>query len=103
VGHHAVQEMMEILGYRKVCFRCVLRLLTGTEEHKTAGNCSPIHPTVRIWPPQTPLVRALGRTPWRGQHYERQSRKPCEAGSEERERTSTAEASLRFCSASRNI
>jgi hypothetical protein len=24
--------------------RCVPRLLTGTEEHKTAGNCSPINP-----------------------------------------------------------
>jgi transposase len=29
VGHHAVQEMMEILGYRKVCYRWVIRLLTG--------------------------------------------------------------------------
>jgi transposase len=27
VGHHAVQEMMEILGYQKVCSRWVLRLL----------------------------------------------------------------------------
>jgi hypothetical protein len=52
VGHHAVQ-MMEILVYRKFCSRCVPRLLTGTEEHITAGNCSPIHPTFRIWPPQT--------------------------------------------------
>jgi len=32
----------------------------------------------------------------------RQSRKPCEAGCEELERTSTAEASLRFCNAGRN-
>jgi hypothetical protein len=48
VGHHVVQEMMEILGYRKVCSRWVPRLLMGTEEHKTAGKCSPIHPTVRI-------------------------------------------------------
>jgi hypothetical protein len=31
VGHHAVQEMMEILGYRKVCSRWVPRLLKGTE------------------------------------------------------------------------
>jgi hypothetical protein len=53
VGHHAVLEMMEILGYREICSRSVPRLLTGTEEHKTAENCSPIHPTVRIWPPQT--------------------------------------------------
>jgi hypothetical protein len=49
VGHHAVQEMMEILGYRKFCSRWVPR----TEEHKTAGNRSSIHPTIRIWPPQT--------------------------------------------------
>jgi transposase len=33
VGHHAVQEMMEILGYRKVCSRWVPRLLI--KEHKT--------------------------------------------------------------------
>jgi hypothetical protein len=50
VGHHAVQEMVEILGYRKVCSRWVRRLLTGTEERKTSGNCSPLHPTVRISP-----------------------------------------------------
>jgi transposase len=36
VGHHAVQEMMKILGYRKICSRWVPRLLTGPEEHKTA-------------------------------------------------------------------
>jgi hypothetical protein len=29
VGHHAVQEMMEILGYRKVCSRWVPHLLYG--------------------------------------------------------------------------
>jgi hypothetical protein len=52
VGHHAVQEM-EILGYRKICSRWVPRLLTGTEEHKMAGNCSPIHPRVWICSPQT--------------------------------------------------
>jgi transposase len=32
VGHRAVQEMMEILGYRKVCSRWVPPLLTSTEE-----------------------------------------------------------------------
>jgi len=30
VGHHAVQEMMEILGYRKVCSRWVPRLTLQT-------------------------------------------------------------------------
>jgi len=59
VGHHAVQGMMEILGYRKVCARWVPRLFTGTEEHKTAGNCSPIHATVQIWPPQTTTCSGL--------------------------------------------
>jgi transposase len=48
VGHHEVQEIMEILGYRNVCSRSIPRLLTVTEENKMAGNCSPIHPTVRI-------------------------------------------------------
>ena len=32
IGHNAVQEMIESLGYRKVCARWVLRLLT--EDHK---------------------------------------------------------------------
>jgi hypothetical protein len=27
--------------------------LTLQQFIRTAGNCSPIHPTVRIWPPQT--------------------------------------------------
>jgi plasmid stabilization system protein ParE len=52
VGHHAVQ-MMEILVYRKFCTHWVPRLLTGTEEHNTAGNCPSIHPTVRILAPHT--------------------------------------------------
>jgi hypothetical protein len=50
VGHNAIQ-----VEYRIVCSRRVPSLLTGTEKHKTAGNCSPFHPTVRIWPPQTTI------------------------------------------------
>jgi hypothetical protein len=46
VGHHVVQEMVEILGYWKVCSCWFPHLLT--EESKMAGNCSPIHPTVQI-------------------------------------------------------
>jgi transposase len=34
VGHHEVQEMIGLLGYRKFCSRWVPRLLTGTEEQK---------------------------------------------------------------------
>jgi plasmid stabilization system protein ParE len=63
VGHYAVQEIMDILGYRKVCSLWVHRLLT--EEHKTAGNCSPIHPTFRIWALRLPVVRILQRSPER--------------------------------------
>jgi transposase len=104
VGHLAVQEMMEILGYRKVCSRWVPRLLTGTEEHKTAGNCSPIHPTVRIWLPQTTTCLGPWKITWEITitRLTRQSRKPCEAGSKDLERTSTAEEILRFCNAGRN-
>jgi hypothetical protein len=65
VGHHEVHGMMEILRYRKVCSRWIPSLLTGTEEHKTAGNCSPTHPTVRIWPLRLRLVRTLERSPER--------------------------------------
>jgi hypothetical protein len=43
VGHHAVQEMMEILGYREVCSRWVPRLLP--EEHKNGTQrCLLSHP-----------------------------------------------------------
>jgi hypothetical protein len=104
VGHHAVQEMMETLGYRKVCSRWIPRLLTGKEKHKTAGNCSPIHPTVWIWPPQTTTCSDPWNTTWEvtNMRQTRQSWKPCEAGCEGLERTYTAKASLRFCSATRN-
>jgi hypothetical protein len=70
VGHHAVQEMMEILGYRKVCSRWVTCLLTGTQEHKTAGNCSPIHLTVRIWLLSDYHLFGLLKDHPRGHHYE---------------------------------
>jgi hypothetical protein len=98
VRHHAVREMVEILGYRKICFRWVPRLLTGTEVHKTAGNCPPIHPKVRIWPPQTTTCSG----PWKitrevtTTRLTRQFSKPCEAGCEELERTSTAEACFKI-------
>jgi transposase len=103
VGHHAVQEMMKILGYRKVCSRWVPRLLTGTKEHRTARNCSPVHPSVRIWPPQITTCSGPWKLTWEvtATRLTRQSRKPCEAGCEELERTSTAEACLRFCTAGR--
>jgi transposase len=38
VGQLAVQEMMEILGYRKICSRWVPRLLTYTDEYKMVWN-----------------------------------------------------------------
>jgi transposase len=98
VGHHAVQDMAEILGYRKFRSRWVPCLLTGTEGHKTAVKCSPIHPTVQIWPPQTTTCWG----PWMIYLRGHQSRKQWEAGCEELERTSTAEASLRSCNAGRN-
>jgi hypothetical protein len=88
----------------KVCSCWVPRFLTGTEEHKMAGNCSPIHPTVRIWPPQTTTCLGPWKITWAvtTTRLTRQSRKPWEAGCEELERTSTAEAILRFCNAGRN-
>jgi hypothetical protein len=96
VGHHAVQEMREILGYRKICSCWVPHLLA--EENETAGNCSPIHPTVRIWPPQTTTCSGPWKITWEvtTTRLRRQSRKPCEAGCEELERTSTAQAFFRF-------
>jgi hypothetical protein len=104
VEHDAAQEMMEILKYRKVCSRWVPRLLTCTEEHKMAGNCSAIHLTVRIWLPQTTICSGPWKITWEVNttRLTRQSTKPCEAGCEDLELTSTAKTFLRFCNAGRN-
>jgi transposase len=40
VGHHAVQEMMDILGYQEVCSRWVPRLPTGGEDCIMESMCS---------------------------------------------------------------
>jgi plasmid stabilization system protein ParE len=61
VEHHAVQEMMEILGYRKVCSSWVPRLLTGTEEHKRLGTALPSTLQREFGPLRLPLVGALNR------------------------------------------
>jgi hypothetical protein len=58
-GHHAVEETMEISVYRKVYSHSVLRLLTGTEEHKTAGNCSLLHPSPDFVPSDYHLFMPL--------------------------------------------
>jgi transposase len=58
VGYFAVREMMEILGYQKVCSRWVPRLLTGTEEHKRLGTALL---SIGFGPLRLPLVRALER------------------------------------------
>jgi hypothetical protein len=68
VGHHAVQEMMEILVYRKVCSRWFLRLLYR-QFKRTAGNCPTIHPTVRFCSLRLPLVGPL-KDHLGGDHYE---------------------------------
>jgi hypothetical protein len=71
---------------------------------RTAGNCSPIHPTIRIWPPQTTTCSGPWKITWEvtTTGLTRQSRKSCEAGCEELERTYTVEAFLRFCNVGRN-
>jgi transposase len=73
VGHHAVQGMMDILGYRKVYSRWVPRLFTGTEEHRTAGTALPSTPQSCFEPLRLQHVRVLERSPersplrdWRG-------------------------------------
>jgi hypothetical protein len=70
----------------------------------TTAKCSLIHPTVRIWPPQTTTCLGPWKITWKvtTTRLTRQSRKSCEAGYEELERTSAAEAWLRFCIAGKN-
>jgi transposase len=67
VGHHAVQEIMEILGYREVCARWVSRLLTGSE-HKMAGNFHPPY-SPDLAPSDYHLIGPL-KDHLKGYHYE---------------------------------
>jgi hypothetical protein len=71
---------------------------------KTAENCSPISPTVWIWPPQTTTCSDLRKITWdvTTLRLTRQFRKPCEAGYEKLEQASTAETFLRFCNVGSN-
>jgi hypothetical protein len=96
-GHHAVQEMMEILGCGKVCSCWVPRLLT--EEHKTVRTdvSSQLLRRYAVGSDDFLFNIVTGDESW-FHHFDpetkrRQFRKPCEAGCEELERTSTAEAS----------
>jgi transposase len=62
VRHHAVQEVMEILRYRKVCSRWASRLLTGTDRKtKWLGTALPSTLQTGLGPLRLPLVRALER------------------------------------------
>jgi transposase len=61
VGHCAVQEMMEILGYRKVCSRWVPRLLSGTEEQRL-GIALPYILQSEFGPLRLLLVQALEKS-----------------------------------------
>jgi hypothetical protein len=65
VGHHVVQEMMESYDFPITKFvpeasHCMSDLADNSKEGM-AGNCSPIHPTVQIWPSKT--TTCLG--PWK--------------------------------------
>jgi transposase len=61
VGHNAVQEMMEILGYRKVCFLWVPHLLLQRNT-KRLGTALPSTLQSEFGPLRLPLVRALERS-----------------------------------------
>jgi hypothetical protein len=52
--------------------------------NRTTGNCSSIHPTVRIWPPQTTPCSAPSKITWEvtTTRLTRQSRKPWVAGTD---------------------
>jgi hypothetical protein len=90
---------MWILGYRKgSCW--FPHLLTGTEEHKTAGNCSPIHLIVRIWPHHTTTCSGPWKITWEVTHYETDAVQ--EAVRSWLRGAGTAEVFLRFCNTGRN-
>jgi hypothetical protein len=98
VGHHEAQEMMEFCSHWVPC------LLTGTKKHKMAWDCSPIHPTVQTWPPQTTTCSGPWKIIWEvtTTRLMRQSRKLHKGDCKELEWTSTPKGSLRLCNASRN-
>jgi hypothetical protein len=104
-----VHFVKNVRGRKLLSFNMTTRGLTVhvwpcREFKRTAGNCSPIHLTVRIWPPQTTTCSGPSKITWEvtTTRLTRQSGKPCGAGCEDLERTSAAQASLRFCNAGRN-
>jgi hypothetical protein len=90
--------MMEILGYWKVFSLWVPRFQNNGWELLSHPPYSP-DLALSDYHLLGPLKDHL-----KGHHYETDEavRKPCEAGCEELERTSTAETSVRFCNAGRN-
>jgi transposase len=65
VGHHAVQEMMEILVYRKVFSRWVIRLTLQTIQQNDWELLSHPSHSPDLAPFRLPLVRALEKSPER--------------------------------------
>jgi hypothetical protein len=103
--HRAVQDMMEILGYRRVpvgLFPVCLRLQRNTDR---LGTALPSILQVRIWPPQTTTCSGSWKITWEvtTTRLTRQSRKPCEAGCEDLERTYSTEEFLRLYNAGRSV
>jgi hypothetical protein len=65
MGHIAVQEMMEILGYRKFCSRWVPRLSLQTIQKNSWELLSHPPNSPDLAPLRLPLVQALERSPER--------------------------------------
>jgi hypothetical protein len=102
VGHHAVREMMDN-GISEKLFPLGSPFLTVQKNTKRLWSALPYTLQSGFGPLRLPLVRTLERSPersplrgWRGSPGSRA--KLCE----ELERTSTAEAFLRFCNTGRN-
>jgi hypothetical protein len=96
VGHHTVLKHDNARPHT-----ARLDIVYNSEER--LGTALPSTLQVRIWPPQTTTCSGPWKITWEVITMGlTQSRKPCEAGCEELERTYTAEASLRFCNADKN-
>jgi hypothetical protein len=68
VGHHEVQKMMELLGYRKIYSLWIPRLLT--EEHKTGWELLSHPPHSPDLAPSDYHLFGLLKDNVRGHHYE---------------------------------
>jgi hypothetical protein len=63
VGHQTVRRR-KLSSFNMITRDITLHFWPCIQFKTTAGNCSPIHPTVRIWTPQTTTCSGPWKVIW---------------------------------------